>query len=316
MSINLFHNLNTIKTTGSLPLVFDAPYGVVIPANPTSSSTPAASVAGMVYFDTNDKYLKYHNGSAWVALGPTDGITAKANKQSSVDIGGSGWAEGKYLTSDTGGKTFWKDPKDDGFLAFNKKDARGSYESFTLSNNFLFTGANKFSQAVDMQGNIIANVVASAAQDAVPKSYVDTAVNQKLADINSTYTHRVSLIESKYQAMVTTILNTNVPNPPKPPEPPVPNPVRAYLVESGSTVSQATNGGPNPHPSTFAGGAHQNAIAQNGGRMPAPGSVYIYTYRLSYYTNGSKGQTAGPAVNAFAKFTWNGSTVVFNYASS
>ena len=315
MSINLFHNLNTIKTTGAaLPLVFDAPYGVVLPANPIASTSPAASIAGMIFFDTNDKFLKYHNGTTWIVLGPTDGINTKADKQSAVDIGGAGYGPGKYLTSDAAGQTLWKDPAEDGFIAFNKKDSSNQYQNFTLSNNFLFTGANKFTQPVDMQNNIISNVVANSAQDAIPKIYVDNLVNQKVSDLNTSYAGRVATIEAKYSAMVHTILNTNVPNPPKPPDPPVPNPVRAYLIETGNSLS-VNNGNYSPyHPSGFATDAHNNAIAQNGGRVPAAGSVYIYTYTTVVWTAGSKGASSSSRTT-FAKFTWNGSSVVFNYTT-
>ena len=315
MSINLFHNLNTIKaSSSSLPLVLDAPMGVIIPNVSDLDASASAHFAGTIYFDIQDKFLKYHNGTSWVILGPTDGITSKANKQSAVDIGGAGYGPGKYLTSDNGGQTLWKDPKDDGFLAFNKRDAQGSYETFVLNNNFLFTGANKFTQAVDMQNNVIANVVASAATDAIPKSYVDSLVAQKVADLQTQYQHRVSLIESKYQTIVNTIVNTGVPNPPEPPQPPVPNPVRAYLIETNNKIATWTgkNQGTNPNPASFANDAHSNAVAQNGGRLPAAGSVYVYTVIHETWTAGSKGASSVTS-RSFIKFTWNGSSVVYNY---
>ena len=316
MSINLFHNLNTIKTTSaSLPLTLDAPLGVVLPSNASSSTNPSASKAGMMYFDTGDKFLKYHNGTTWVIIGSTDGINNKATKLNAADIGGPGYGDGKYLSSDNSGTTEWRDPAKDGFLAFNKTDSSGHFQTFTLNNNFLFTGANKFSQAVDMQNNVISNVVQSADQDAVPKKYVDTIINQKVHDLNISYADRVKQVEALFNDLVHKILTTPIPDQPAPvvpPPPPPPNPVRAYLIETGNVVNQYTSS-IDPNPANFANDAHQKAIAQNGGRIPAAGSVYVYTYYTVTWTIGSKRGAASSKKTTFVKFTWNGSQVIMNY---
>ena len=120
--------------------------------------------------------------------------------------------------------TQWRDPATDGFLAFNKTDSSGHFQTFTLNNNFLFTGANKFSQAVDMQNNVISNVVQPADQDAVPKKYVDTIINQKVHDLNISYTDRVKQVEALFNDLVHKILTTPIPDQPAPVVPPTPPP--------------------------------------------------------------------------------------------
>ena len=318
MSLQIDHTSHTISVTDSTkPLTFVSPVGVRIPNSNTSSYSPGARIPGMLHFDTFDARLKYFDGTTWITLGPTDGLENKASKRVAADIGGAGGSPGKYLTCDNSGQAYWKNPEEDGFLAFNTGAAGGNYRSFTISNNILFTGSNKFNHAVDMQGNVIANVITSADTDAIPKSYIDNLVAQKVAEIRNQYSARMGELEARYRTLINTINNTPVPDEPDPqppivipPTPEVPNPVRSYLIETNN-VSTITKGNYNPHPSTYAGDAHQKAIAQNGGRIPAAGSTYVYTYIARTVVIGSKGATQSDA-RAFAKFTWNGSSVVFN----
>lgn len=316
MSLIIDHTKHSISVTDATqPLKFISPVGVVIPNSNTSSYSEAAKIAGMLHFDTFDARLKYYDGSKWIVLGPTDGIDNKATKRVAVDIGGPGGAPGKYLSCNASGQTLWKNPEEDGFLAFNTGDSAGSYRSFTISNNILFTGSNKFAHAVDMQGNVIANVITSTDTDAIPKSYIDALVAQKVTEIKNQYSSRLADLEARYRTLINTINNTPVPDEPDPqppivvPPPVVPNPVRAYVMETNN-VSSVIKGNYTPHPSSYASDAHNQAIAQNGGRIPAAGSTYMYGYIVRNVVVGSKGASSSDS-RGYAKFTWNGSNVVY-----
>lgn len=220
MSIVRNNKTNSFSVNTYIPLTIESE-GLRLPMSSTSVSR-----IGVIYFDTDENILKYHNGTVWVSLNDTSSISSK------VDLGDPSQLAtnptGDKFLRNVNGNMSWVSPEDDGYLRLN---ATGPV---TINNAITFTGHNRFGNGVSCGGNRVMGIVAAGDSDAVPKSFVDATVTQKVSEIEAYFVPLFNALKKRYTDILTYYAN-NPGTPPVPPPPPPTPPPTTGSVTMGFT---------------------------------------------------------------------------------
>ena len=274
MSIVRNNKTNSFSVNTYIPLTIESE-GLQLPMSSTS-----VSMIGVIYFDTDENILKYHNGTVWVSLNDTSSISSKVDRGDPSQLAANPTGD-KFLRN-VNGNMSWVSPEDDGYLRLN---ASGPV---TINNAITFTGHNRFVNGVSCGGNRVMGIVAAGDSDAVPKSFVDATVTQKVSEIEAYFVPLFNALKKRYTDILTYYANNPGTPPVPPPPPPTPPPT------TGSVTMGFTSGVWESHvyANTYGKYGYFFNWEQQGGltnnHIPLIGSVSEFSYTSGQISGGNQ----------------------------
>lgn len=302
MAINFNHTTHTMSGSTIEKVITLRGTGVVLPI--TSAAEPQH---GVITFNPSINAAQYWNGSVWVTLKSTEGITNKAQQGNANDIGVGGSSDGviRFLSSTVEGKATWRQLESDGCIRFNQGDSK------TLSNHIRFDAQLILSGSISIPGLQIFNITGTAPQDLVTKSVATETVVAEFNRLWAFYLNKYNVMARDLEILRGTILGATPVDPP-----PVPNPARDYSLTYTDRVLGATES-----PNVLIPWVGPVVVNLNNGRVPGIWSraITTYTYKkaeqyIAGMTPGSQFQGGGQTIwgtryvdtVTSVTFTWNG----------
>lgn len=287
MAILIDHTNQKLGVTDrTAPLILDAPGGLLVP-----TSNIGYESAGTIVFDPAINRMKYYTGTRWMIIGSTEGLSDKATKLTAEHFGSGSASSSTYLSANSSGVPEWRDPANDGFIRFIDG------ETITISSKLVFQGEISFSKNLNMASNIVQNITTGDDNDAVPRSYVDAALQEKVDSVAASLNSQYASLLSRYQTLIAAINGAPTPAPPNPPR-------RFNMNYTARTLGQ------NENPSILATFSKQQATSQNLGRNPASGSTFYCTFKQTVQTTSGK-SVSYSTVSRWVLFNYNGSTATY-----